>query len=127
MLENVLLGIVSICTFISYFPQIVKCLKTKQAEDLSISSWILWVISSVSYTLYALLCTDSFMLIFETCLELGFCLTILICAILFRKKQNTKRNNKGVEIFYSFYIVKSKSSSIGFLDLTPCELGVNFE
>lgn len=85
MLENILLGIVSICTFISYFPQIVKCLKTKQAEDLSIWSWILWVMSSLAYTLYAIICTNSFMLIFETALELSFCLIILICAIIFRK------------------------------------------
>ncbi len=87
MLENILLGIVSICTFISYFPQIVKSLRTKQAEDLSIGSWILWVVSSFSYTLYAFLCTDSVMLIFETCLELTFCLIILICAIAFRKNK----------------------------------------
>ena len=93
MLENILLGIVSVCTFISYFPQIVKCLKTRQAEDLSIWSWILWVISSLSYTLYALICTDSFMLIFETCLELGFCLIILICAIVFRKNKPQKETN----------------------------------
>ena len=78
MLENILLTIVSICTFISYFPQIVKCLKTKQAEDLSVWSWVLWVISSLSYSLYAILCTSSFMMIFETCLELTFCLIILI-------------------------------------------------
>ena len=88
MLENILLTIVTICTFISYFPQIIKSLKTKQAEDLSIGSWILWVISSLSYTLYALIYTDSFMLIFETCLELGFCLIILICAIVFRKRKH---------------------------------------
>ncbi len=88
MLENILLTIVSICTFISYFPQIVKCLKTKQAEDLSIWSWILWVVSSLAYTLYATICTNSFMLIFETCLELGFCLIILICAIVFREKKS---------------------------------------
>ncbi len=86
MLGNILLTIVSICTFISYFPQILKCLKTKQAEDLSIWSWVLWVVSSLAYTLYALLCQDSFMLIFETCLELSFCLIILVCAIVFRKK-----------------------------------------
>ena len=65
MLENILLTIVSICTFVSYFPQIVKSLRTKKADDLSIGSWILWVVSSISYTLYAFLCTDSFMLIFE--------------------------------------------------------------
>ncbi len=92
MLENILLGIVSVCTFLSYFPQIVKCLKTKKGEDLSIGSWILWVVSSFSYTLYAFLCTTSYMLIFETTLELVFCLIILICAIVFRhNKPETKK------------------------------------
>lgn len=87
MLENILLGIVSVCTFFSYFPQIVKSLKTKKASDLSIGSWILWVTSSLAYTLYAILCTNSFMLIFETSLELAFCVIILICAIIFRKNK----------------------------------------
>ena len=90
MLENILLSIVSVCTFISYFPQIVKSLKTKQAEDLSIGSWILWVVSSFSYTIYAFFCTDSVMLIFETCMEFTFCLIILICAIVFRNNRGTK-------------------------------------
>ena len=88
MLENILLSIVSVCTFISYFPQLVKCIKSKQLEDLSITSWILWVVSSLSYTLYAFLCTDSFMLVFETCLELSFCIAILIFAIIYRGKTN---------------------------------------
>ena len=64
MLGNILLAIVSICTFISYFPQTIKLLKTKKSEDLSLHSWILWVISSVSYTLYALIVSKDFMLIF---------------------------------------------------------------
>lgn len=91
MLENILLGIVSVCTFISYFPQIVKCLKTREAEDLSIWSWVLWVISSVAYTTYAIVCTNSFMLIFETALELTFCVIILVCAIVFRKDNTVKK------------------------------------
>lgn len=86
VLGNVLLIIVSVCTFASYFPQIVKCLRTKKSEDLSIWSWILWVTSSLAYTLYAVLCQDNFMLIFETSLELLFCVIILICAIVFRDK-----------------------------------------
>ena len=94
MLENVLLGIVSVCTFISYFPQLVKCMKSKQLEDLSISSWVLWVVSSLSYTLYAFLCTDSFMLIFETCLELSFCVIILIFAIIYREKPQAKEEDE---------------------------------
>ena len=94
MLENILLGIVSVCTFVSYFPQIIKCLRTKQAEDLSIWSWVLWVVSSLSYTLYAFICTDSFMLIFETTLEMTFCLIILVCAIVFRKNNKTDEQKK---------------------------------
>ena len=85
MLGNVLLGIVSICTFISYFPQTLKLIKTKKSEDLSIQSWILWVVSSFSYTLYAVVVSKDFMLIFETSLELAFCLIILVLAIKYRK------------------------------------------
>lgn len=85
MLGNVLLGIVSICTFISYLPQTLKLIKTKKSADLSVSSWILWVVSSLSYTLYAIIISKDFMLIFETVLELAFCLIILILAILYRK------------------------------------------
>lgn len=87
MLGNILLGIVSICTFISYFPQTVKLIKTKKSEDLSLHSWILWVISSFSYTLYAIIVSKDFMLIFETSLELFFCLIILILAIKYRKNK----------------------------------------
>lgn len=84
MLGNILLGIVSICTFISYFPQTVKLIKTKKSNDLSIQSWILWVTSSLAYTIYAITVSKDFMLIFETSLELAFCLIILILAIKYR-------------------------------------------
>lgn len=72
MVGNILLGIVSICTMISYLPQTIKLIKTKKSSDLSINSWILWVVSSFSYTVYAILCSKDFMLIFETSLELFF-------------------------------------------------------
>ena len=85
MLGNILLGIVALCTFISYFPQTIKLIRTKKSEDLSIKSWILWVTSSIAYTLYAILISKDFMLIFETLLELFFCLLILILAFVYRK------------------------------------------
>lgn len=87
MLANVLLGIVSICTLISYLPQTVKLIKTKKSNDLSVYSWILWVVSSLSYTLYAFICTQEFMLKFETALELAFCLLILALAIKYKNKE----------------------------------------
>ena len=88
MLGNILLLIVSICTLISYLPQTIKLLKTKKSEDISISSWILWVTSSLAYTLYAIMVSNDFMLIFETLLELVFCLIILILSIIYRVKKS---------------------------------------
>ncbi len=84
MLGNILLGIVSICTMISYLPQTIKLIKTKKSNDLSINSWILWVASSLSYTLYAYLCSNDFMLRFETSLETFFCITIVLLAIKYK-------------------------------------------
>ncbi len=87
MLGNILLGIVSLCTMVSYLPQAIKLIKTKKSNDLSINSWILWVISSLSYTLYALICSKDFMLIFETSLELFFCILILLLALRYKNNK----------------------------------------
>ena len=87
MVGNILLGIVSICTMISYLPQAIKLIKNKKSSDLSINSWILWVISSSSYTLYSILCSKDIMLIFETSLELFFCLLILVLAVKYRNNK----------------------------------------
>ena len=86
MLGDVLLGIVSLCTLVSYLPQAIKLIKTKESNDLSTTSWIIWVVSSFSYLLYAFLCSNEFMLKFETVLEFSFCLIILILTIYYRKK-----------------------------------------
>lgn len=87
MLGNILLGIVTLCTLISYFPQTIKLIRTKKSNDLSIKSWLLWVTSSLSYTLYAVLCSKDFMLILETSLEFSFCLIILALAVIYRKNK----------------------------------------
>lgn len=86
MLGDVLLGIVSLCTLVSYLPQATKLIKTQESNDLSTTSWIIWVVSSFSYLLYAFLCSNEFMLKFETVLEFSFCLLILILTIYYRKK-----------------------------------------
>ena len=84
MIGNILLGIVIVCTLISYLPQTIKLIITKKSSDLSVSAWILWVISSLSYTLYAIICSKESMLIFQTSLELFFCLSILLLAIKYK-------------------------------------------
>lgn len=86
MLANVFLGIVSMCTLVSFLPQAIKLIKTKESDDISISSWVLWVISSLSYVLYAYLCTNEFMLRLENTLEFSFCLLILFLTLFYRRK-----------------------------------------
>lgn len=86
MLANILLGMVSMCTLVSFLPQAIKLIKTKESDDISVSSWVLWVISSLSYVLYAYLCTNEFMLRLENTLEFSFCLLILFLTLLYRRK-----------------------------------------
>lgn len=45
---------VTICTYISYVPQLVKLFRTKKSEDLSVASWILWTISSLANLIYSI-------------------------------------------------------------------------
>ena len=52
---QILMWIVTCCLYVSYFPQIVKILRTKKAEDLSKASWVLWSISSIADFTYSVL------------------------------------------------------------------------
>lgn len=54
-MKSLLLTIVSLATYISYIPQILRLYKTKKSEDISLSSWFLWVISALAYFTYAIL------------------------------------------------------------------------
>ena len=92
MLANVLLSIVSICTLISYGPQITQLIISKSSEDLSISSWVVGTISYLAYVLYAYLCTRDNMLKFTAMLELVLSLMVLILIVFYRVKNRKSRN-----------------------------------
>ena len=91
MLANVLLSIVSICTLISYGPQITQLIINKSSEDLSISSWVVGTISYLAYVLYAYLCTTDNMLKFTSMLELVLSCMVLILIVFFRIRDKRKR------------------------------------
>lgn len=55
MMLVILMGTVTVCSYISYIPQITKLIKTKKAEDLSICSWVLWTASALADLLYSLI------------------------------------------------------------------------
>lgn len=91
MLVNVLLSIVSICTLISYGPQITQLIISKSSDDLSISSWVVGTISYLAYVLYAYLCTTDNMLKFTAMLELVLSCMVLILIVFFRIRDKRKR------------------------------------
>lgn len=52
---SLLCGIDTVCNCISYIPQVVRLIKYKKSEDLSIASWVLWIVSSCADSLYSIL------------------------------------------------------------------------
>lgn len=40
-----LMGTITICSYVGYVPQIVKLIKTKTSEGISVFSWAIWLIS----------------------------------------------------------------------------------
>lgn len=54
MILQIAAWIETICTFISYAPQIYKLIKTKKSNDLSVTSWVLWSLSSLPCVTYVI-------------------------------------------------------------------------
>lgn len=52
---QLLMWVVTVCDYIAYVPQLRKLVKTKKSEDISVGSWLLWMISSICDTSYAIL------------------------------------------------------------------------
>ena len=90
MLLVITMWIVTICTYASYVPQIIKMMKTKRSEDLSISAWSLWLLSATCNTLYSfLLCRNE--LIVASVSELVLTLITIVFVI---KYKDTDKNIK---------------------------------
>lgn len=85
ILLQILMWIVTICTYISYIPQIYKLIKSKTSEDLSVYSWILWMVTAVADSTYSII-LGRFELIIASLSELVLILTTMILTIKFRKR-----------------------------------------
>lgn len=81
-----LMIIVTICTYISYVPQIIKLVRTKKSEDISIGSWTLWVTSSLASLSYGLI-LQRIELILADISELVLELIVLILSLKYKKQQ----------------------------------------
>ena len=73
-----LLSVYSVLEFVAYIPQIVKILKTKRADDLSLMSWFVWIATDLSYLGYVLLETPQFGVRFIALFDLVFSMTVFM-------------------------------------------------
>ena len=89
---QITMWIVIICTYISYVPQIIKLIKTKEAEDLSITSWILWTLSAVADLIYSIILARV-ELIISSISEAGLILAVLVLTVYYNYKNKYKSKN----------------------------------
>lgn len=80
------LGFIGIILVTSaYIPQIVKIWKTKNAEGISITAWLTWLVGTVFILIHAFSTKDGVFIVFQT-LSFIFVATITLLAIVYRKR-----------------------------------------
>lgn len=87
----VLLSIYTVLEFIAYMPQIIKLLKTKSADDLSLTSWFTWITADLCYLAYVLLESPEIGIIFICSLDLVFLLLVFLLTACYQKRKKRKR------------------------------------
>ena len=81
----VLISIVTFLEIFAYMPQIIKLFKTKSAEDLSIASWLTWVISDVCYLVYVLMESPEIGVVFTASLSLFLVIFVFVLTMYYQK------------------------------------------
>lgn len=87
----VLLSIYTVLEFIAYMPQIIKLLKTKSADDLSLTSWFTWITADLCYLAYVLLESPEIGVIFICTLDLVFLLLVFLLTAFYQKHKKSKK------------------------------------
>ena len=85
--KEILLLYITATGFISYVPQIWRMIKRKSSDDVSVSTWVIWVINSSIYLMYLILSTENIWLILSQVLEVVLIGTTLITILVVRKKK----------------------------------------
>jgi len=90
--------IASIGGFVSYVPQIIKLLRTKKAEDISLMSWAVGCINSSSYFGYIILTSPRNIGLLLLCgLDVVFIFTIFILTKYYQCRGNRLLKKKKKE------------------------------
>jgi len=79
-----LIFVVITCNYISYVPQIIRIIKTKSSEDLSILTWVVGMIGVTFNFIYSLIINRTELIIYATS-DVILVLFTLILIIKYRK------------------------------------------
>ena len=90
----ILLAFYTILEFVAYMPQIIKLLKTKSADDLSLGYWFTWIAADLCYFSYVLLETPELGLVFIVLLDLAFLVFVLCLTIYYQRLKKRKRKRR---------------------------------
>ena len=94
IIANFLQGCVPLLALFAYFPQWKKIIANKSSRDISLTSWLVWLASSVITTFYAIIqykiTGKGTALIFSSVLTLAF-VFITVCLIAFYRKDARSR------------------------------------
>jgi len=73
--------------FFSFFPQIVKTIRTKKSDDIAISSWIVWIIGYSLMAAYSFIFSSDIVFFITEISEGVVCLFTLIVCLKYRTKK----------------------------------------
>ena len=90
MIAFVLLSVYTVLEFVAYMPQIIKILKRKSADDISLLYWFTWIAADLCYFGYVLLETPEIGLFFIISLDLMFLLFVLCLTVHYQKHKKKK-------------------------------------
>lgn len=82
--KELILIYITIVGFISYIPQIVRLIKQKSSEDVSVVTWVIWTVNSALYLLYLHLSEVTKWLIFSQTVEVILIFITLLTVLFFR-------------------------------------------
>ena len=97
MKATIALILISICTIselVAYMPQIVKILKTKSADDLSLTSWLIWIVFDICYLVYVLLESPEIGVIFLASLSLALVLFVFGLTLFYQGHPKNKKKHR---------------------------------
>ena len=94
VLALILLLIYTVCEYTAYIPQIVKLIKTKSADDLSIASWLTWVVAGVCYLVYVLLESPEAGVVYIASMNLIFMIIVCVLTLHYQKNKRSRKKRK---------------------------------